>query len=192
MECADAARYGTRGGRYYPLMLIPALSVGPCDHIGLEGRNGSGKSTLVRALLSSVACDLPTMTIEQVVSPTEGRHLLAQLHALDADALSQVVAAYARLNADPDRLMAGEEPSPGQLQKLRLCLGLLHSPQLMVLDEPTNHLDLNSKHTLASFLHSYRGSRHRGESRALVPRRSLRKTVNGSAYRLGRQSASSR
>lgn len=54
--------------------------------------------------------------------------------------------------------MAGEEPSPGQLQKLRLCLGLLHSPQLMVLDEPTNHLDLNSKHTLASFLHSYRGA----------------------------------
>ncbi|KOA60821.1 hypothetical protein BAAM0499_02350 [Bifidobacterium animalis subsp. animalis MCC 0499] len=141
-----------------PGMHIPALSVGPRDHIGLEGRNGSGKSTLVRALLSSVACDLPTMTIEQVTSPTEGRHLLAQLHALDADALSQVVAAYARLNADPDRLMAGEEPSPGQLQKLRLCLGLLHSPQLMVLDEPTNHLDLNSKHALASFLHSYRGA----------------------------------
>lgn len=137
---------------------VPRLSVGPRDHIGVDGANGTGKSTVIRALLASIDATMPTLVIGQI--PEQGEHvrLLDQLRGLGDAERPRVLSAYAQLNADPDRLMAGEGPSPGQLQKLRLCLGLLHSPQLMVLDEPTNHLDLNSKHALASFLRSYGGA----------------------------------
>ncbi len=36
------------------------------------------------------------------------------------------------------------EPSPGELRKLLLALGLANEPWLIVMDEPTNHLDLPS------------------------------------------------
>ena len=35
-------------------------------------------------------------------------------------------------------------PSPGEVRKLMLALGVARNPHLIVMDEPTNHLDLPS------------------------------------------------
>lgn len=154
-QAIDGMGAVTQGGRG---IRVPHLSVGPRDHIGIDGANGTGKSTLVRALLKSVDDMVPTLTIGQIPDADAHARLLARLHGLGADDKAHVLSMLAQLNDDPDRLMRGEEPSPGQAQKLALCCGLLSGPQLIVLDEPTNHLDLHSKQALARFLRGYPGA----------------------------------
>ena len=136
---------------------IPLLSVGPRDHIGLTGPNGLGKSTIIRALLRTAA-DVRTLTIIQNTTDDDARRAVAQLAGLPARDRARVLSSYAQLNADPDKLLAGESPSPGELRKLLLCLGLLDRPELIVMDEPTNHLDLESKEALARVLAEYPGA----------------------------------
>lgn len=69
-----------------------------------------------------------------------------------------MLAAFAQLNADLDKLLSNEAPSPGELRKLMLCLGILDRPQLIVMDEPANYLDLESKVALARCLADYPGA----------------------------------
>ncbi|MEE0654751.1 ATP-binding cassette domain-containing protein [uncultured Bifidobacterium sp.] len=137
---------------------VPRLSVGPRDHIGIDGANGTGKSTVVRALLASVADTLPTLTITQIPAPDAHVRLLDELRHLDNGERAHVLSMAAQLNADPDRMTSGEQLSPGEAQKLALCLGLLRAPQLIMLDEPTNHLDVHSKQALSRFLRGYAGA----------------------------------
>jgi ATPase subunit of ABC transporter with duplicated ATPase domains len=35
-------------------------------------------------------------------------------------------------------------PSPGELRKILIALGIMRSPHVLIFDEPTNHLDLPS------------------------------------------------
>ena len=135
---------------------IPLLSVGPRDHIGLTGPNGLGKSTIIRALLRAAA-DVRTLTIVQNTTDDDARRAMGRLAGLPAKDRARALSSYAQLNADPDKLLAGESPSPGELRKLLLCLGLLDRPELIVMDEPTNHLDLESKEALARVLAEYPG-----------------------------------
>ena len=83
---------------------------------------------------------------------------MRRLAALQGKERSQVLAAFAQLNADPDKLLSNEAPSPGELRKLMLCLGILDRPQLIVMDEPANYLDLESKVALARCLADYPGA----------------------------------
>lgn len=131
---------------------IPMLSVGSRDHITLTGPNGLGKTTLVDALLARMGDDIPVLSIAQNTTADDAAAALARLDGLRPADRSRVLAAFAQLNADPDRLLDGEAPSPGELRKLLLCLGLVADPKLIVMDEPTNHLDLASKQALARLL----------------------------------------
>ena len=140
------------------------LSVGPHDHIGVSGPNGLGKTTLINRLLQSAA-DVPKLVIGQTLPSDSGERMLARLRGLRPESRSRVMNAYAQLNSDPDRLLAGQgngqgngEPSPGELRKLLLCLGIVDEPQLIVMDEPTNHLDLGSKKALAAALRDFTGA----------------------------------
>ncbi|NMM93609.1 ATP-binding cassette domain-containing protein [Bifidobacterium oedipodis] len=135
-------------------LYIPTLSVGPRDHIALIGPNGLGKTTLVDAMLDEIPSDIPVLMIAQNTTADDAKAALARLSKLQTVDQSRVLAAYAQLNADPDRLLFGEAPSPGELRKLLLCLGLAAkpSPQFIIMDEPTNHLDLESKQSLARVL----------------------------------------
>ncbi|KFF31300.1 ATP-binding cassette domain-containing protein [Bifidobacterium bombi] len=145
---------------------IPELTVGPRDHIGICGPNGAGKSTLLRVLLRDGICQgfSSYLAIRQIVDDAALLEAAQRFAGLDADLRSQVVNNYAQLNADPDRLVDAlssstlAELSPGETQKLLLCLGLLDSPQLLVLDEPTNHLDLHAREALASMLAGFPGA----------------------------------
>lgn len=162
-------------------ILIPRLSVGPTDHIGLVGDNGMGKTTLLNALLARYHSTVPAreqapiLWIPQESTPEDTRHAVTALAALDPLARGKVLTAYAQLNSDPDRLLAvcsqaassrssGSHPSralisPGELHKLLLCLGIVRArPQMIVMDEPTNHLDIDSVEALQNGLATYPGA----------------------------------
>ena len=157
----DQSEQCAEGDDDHPVGLrIPMLSVGPRDHIGVSGPNGLGKTTLINVVLQSLV-DVPRLVIGQTLPSDAGRRALARLRGLHPELRSQVMNAYARLNSDPVRLLDGqgsEEPSPGELRKLLLCMGIIDKPRLIVMDEPTNHLDLSSKRALASALRGFAGA----------------------------------
>jgi ATPase subunit of ABC transporter with duplicated ATPase domains len=155
----------------------PDLSIGPTDHIGLTGANGAGKTSLVTRLLAQglpqgdndgtgsgsntngVDPAVRVLVLPQETGEKETQAALAKLHDLSPADRGQVLAGYARLNSDPDRLLSGASPSPGELRKLLLCLGILADPPaLIVADEPTNHLDLASVEALGTALAAFRGA----------------------------------
>ena len=57
-----------------------------------------------------------------------------------------------RLGSRPERLLRSDDPSPGELRKLLLALGMAQEPHLIIMDEPTNHLDLPSIECLEAAL----------------------------------------
>lgn len=154
-ECVRDDRSGRPVG-----LRIPLLSVGPRDHIGLSGPNGLGKTALINTVLRTVA-DVPSLVIGQTLPSHAGARALERLRGLRSESRSRVMNAYAQLNSDPDRLLneqGGEQPSPGELRKLLLCLGIVDKPQLIIMDEPTNHLDLGSKRALSQALRDFSGA----------------------------------
>jgi len=58
--------------------------------------------------------------------------------------LGLVMSVVSRLGSRPAQLLDSNEPSPGELRKLLLALGIVKKPYLLVMDEPTNHLDVLS------------------------------------------------
>lgn len=132
----------------------PTLLVGPADRIGLEGPNGAGKSTLLEALLSDITPNEGILYIPQEIGAEQGRHLLALAKALPSQERGRMLSIVARLNSPPERILAGEDLSPGELRKLMLAEGLLRRPYIIAMDEPTNHLDLHSIEALQAVLAS--------------------------------------
>lgn len=132
----------------------PTLLVGSADRIGLEGPNGAGKSTLLEALLSDITPNEGILCIPQEIGAEQGRHLLALAKALPSQERGRMLSIVARLNSPPERILAGEDLSPGELRKLMLAEGLLRRPYIIAMDEPTNHLDLHSIEALQAVLAS--------------------------------------
>lgn len=139
-------------------LAIPQLWVGPSDHVGLAGQNGSGKSTLLRHLLKTVPPTVRCAYMGQSVGPRQREEALARLRQLSAVDAGRVLSLVARLNSDPDRLMDGDDTSPGEMRKLILAEQLLQEPHLLVLDEPTNHLDVGSIEALQAMLGEFPGA----------------------------------
>jgi ATPase subunit of ABC transporter with duplicated ATPase domains len=126
-------------------LAIPDLAMGPDDRIALTGTNGAGKSTLVRHLMG--ALELPpdrVVYLAQEIGREESRHIVDRVRRLDRKLLGKLMSIVGSLGSDPERLLETPEPSPGELRKLLLALGLVNEPWLLVMDEPTNHLDLPS------------------------------------------------
>ena len=124
---------------------VPRLLLRPDDRVGVWGVNGSGKSTLIRHIVASL--DLPAdklVYLPQEVDAQASVDLNQQVQRLSPAMLGDVMAAVACLGSEPQRLLQTDSPSPGEVRKLMLALGLAHRPNLIVMDEPTNHLDLPS------------------------------------------------
>ena len=124
---------------------VPSLSMRPDDRIVLTGANGSGKSTLITRLLKTV--DLPperVTYIPQEIPHQRAKKLVTQTRSLAKEELGQLMTIISRLGSRPHRLLETGQPSPGEIRKLLLALGIVHTPHLIIMDEPTNHLDLPS------------------------------------------------
>ena len=124
---------------------LPRLVIGPADRICIAGPNGSGKSTLVRRLVDALAAaGTRIVYVPQECAADEGRALLDDVRARSPEAQGRLMTLVRRLGSDPARLLASAQPSPGEVRKLAIALGLDEGIEAIVLDEPTNHLDLPS------------------------------------------------
>ncbi len=123
----------------------PGLIMLPKDRIALTGPNGSGKSTLIRRILSIL--DLPPgrlTYLPQEIDLRSSCEILAEARRQPPQTLGKIMNVVSRLGSRPAGLLESTEPSPGEMRKLLLAIGIAMQPYLIVMDEPTNHLDLPS------------------------------------------------
>ena len=124
---------------------FPDLEIGGTSRIALTGANGLGKSTLIRHLLKHLQLsEEKLVTVPQEISTEDSRALLASIKLLPNDERGRVMTTISRLGSRPARLLESALPSPGEVRKLLLAIGIVRGPHLIVMDEPTNHMDLPS------------------------------------------------
>lgn len=134
-------------------LTFPELVMGPRDRIALTGANGAGKSSLVRHLLERL--NLPedkVVYLPQEIVAATARTMMAELRGLSDEAYGRIMTIVSGLGSRPYRLMESDEPSPGEIRKILLALGVVREPHLIIMDEPTNHLDLPAIECLESAL----------------------------------------
>ena len=127
--------------------------------VHLAGPNGAGKSTLLAALVA--ASPLPPdriLWLPQELTAEEGARLTADVAALPRERRGRVGEIAAALGLDPARALGSALPSPGEVRKLAIALGLMRQVWWIVLDEPTNHLDLPAIERLEAALTPYPGA----------------------------------
>lgn len=135
------------------LLAFPQLGIRPTDRIALTGQNGAGKSTMLRWLLPQLNVPAGQLIyLPQEIDAAQSRAILAEVQTLPHEQLGQVMTIISRLGSRPHRLLDSREPSPGEIRKLLLALGMTRQPHIIVMDEPTNHLDLPSVECLESAL----------------------------------------
>ncbi len=123
----------------------PDLIMRPTDRIAITGANGSGKSTLIRRILDII--DLPPERLTylpQEIDLSSSCKILEKARQHPPEMLGRIMTVVSRLGSRPAGLMDSVEPSPGELRKLLLGIGIAQQPYLIIMDEPTNHLDLPS------------------------------------------------
>lgn len=130
----------------------PTLFIGNSDRIACVGRNGTGKSSFLSFLLSQVEDRENILYIPQEMTRAQASEVLSSLKELSHYERGQVLSIVARLNSPPERILAGDKLSPGELRKVMLAIGLLKKPYLVIMDEPTNHLDIHSIEALQEVL----------------------------------------
>lgn len=134
-------------------LAIPRLRMRSADRIAVTGPNGSGKSTLLRHLLKSLNTPEDRIVyMPQELSAVESSRILEDVRSLQSSQLGHIMNIVSRLGSRPDRLLDSQQPSPGEVRKLLLALGMSRAPHIIILDEPTNHLDLPSIEAVESAL----------------------------------------
>jgi len=124
---------------------FPELVITPTDRIGIIGQNGAGKSTLIRHLIKHKTIQENRLVyIPQEIDADLAYEILCQVRQKPKMIRGELFSYVACLGSDARRLQETEKPSPGELRKLKLALGMTGTPYLIVMDEPTNHLDLLS------------------------------------------------
>jgi ATPase subunit of ABC transporter with duplicated ATPase domains len=92
------------------------------------------------------------VVLPQEVAAPVAREVLQEARKQPHEQLGHIMNVVSRLNSRPARLLQSHEPSPGEVRKLLLAMGMSRSPHVIVMDEPTNHLDLPSIEALETAL----------------------------------------
>jgi ATPase subunit of ABC transporter with duplicated ATPase domains len=137
----------------------PALRIDPDARIGFVGPNGTGKSTLIRHILDRLAVPHERVVyMPQEIERAEAARVLAAVRALPDAQLGDVMTVVSCLGSDARRVLETDEPSPGEVRKILLALGMTRQPWLVLMDEPTNHLDLPSIECLEAAMQECRAA----------------------------------
>jgi ATPase subunit of ABC transporter with duplicated ATPase domains len=126
-------------------LAVPELFMLPDDRVAVTGPNGSGKSTLIHRIAGSL--ELPeerVIYIPQEIHLDAARRILEQVRSLPHDRLGVAMTTVSQLGSRPERILETETPSPGEMRKILLALGIARTPHIIIMDEPTNHMDLPS------------------------------------------------
>jgi len=96
--------------------------------------------------------------INQEVTGEEWLSANAEIKKLSGIDKGELLSVVHRLGSEPERILETPMPSPGEIRKLILGLGLLKIPSLIMMDEPTNHMDMPSIQCLEDALSEFDGA----------------------------------
>ncbi|HOP30799.1 MAG TPA: ATP-binding cassette domain-containing protein [Spirochaetota bacterium] len=138
---------------------IPELNILPGSRIGITGDNGTGKSTLLLHIRSLIKLpEEKVILIKQEISRDEWAVTASAINMLSGSDKGELLSVVHRLGSEPERVLETAMPSPGEIRKLILGLGLLKTPSIIMMDEPTNHMDLPSIECIEEALSGFEGA----------------------------------
>lgn len=142
------------------------LEVTGGERIAIIGDNGTGKSTFIKILIGQEKADTGTIKagpsvkqayLPQIVTFSNGSRSVLETLIYDQDLSPQ--SARNRLGAfkfqGEDVHTPVSQLSGGEKSRLRLCMLMKDSINLLILDEPTNHLDIDSREWMEEILEDY-------------------------------------